>query len=125
MKATRVLIGAALLLSSGAATAQSVTDAQCLLLSNAFANGAKDPKAQKVAEASIYFYLGRIRDGATAADLKTILDEQAKAIPEATSGNLMNGCVKTVQDKLKLVESLAPPAAAAPAKEPPKKPQGR
>lgn len=124
MNPTRILISAALLLGSGAATAQSATDAQCLLLSNAFANNDKDPKAQKIAEASIYFYLGRIRDGATTADLKTMLDQQAKSIPQATAGNLMNGCAKAVQEKLQLVESLSPAAKAA-AKAPPKKPQGR
>ena len=83
MNATRILIAAVLLTSGGAATAQSATDAQCFILSNAFAAQAKEPDAQKAAEASIYFYLGRIRDTMTAAQLKPLMEADFKAIGPA------------------------------------------
>jgi hypothetical protein len=118
MNATRILIAAALLMSGGAATAQSATDAQCFILSNAFASQAKEADAQKAAEASIYFYLGRIRDGETGPQLKSLLDAQAKTITQANAATLLNACIKNVQDKQQLVQSIAPksqqPVAAPP-----------
>jgi hypothetical protein len=42
------------------ASAQVGDDVKCLLASNLFANAAKDPKARASAEASRFFYLGRI-----------------------------------------------------------------
>ena len=42
--------------------AQSANDLQCLLVSNAFAKNATDANQQKAAEASLYFYLGRVSD---------------------------------------------------------------
>ena len=117
MKVMTITIAGALLMSGGAATAQSATDIQCMLLSNVFAKNAKDPNAEKTAEAALYFYLGRVSDSATAAQLKTQLDAQGKAITDATAGNLMNNCVKAIQSKVQLLQSLAPP--------PQKKPEGR
>lgn len=109
MKSLKIAIAAALVTASGAAAAQTATDAQCLLLSNAFAKDAKDPKAQKAAEASVYFYLGRISQQETAAQLKTVLDQASKSITQANAGTLMDGCVKTLQGRLDLVQSIAAP----------------
>jgi hypothetical protein len=117
MKVITISIAAALLVSGGAATAQSASDIQCMLLSNVFAKNAKDANAQKTAEAALYFYLGRVSDSATPTQLKTQLDAQGKTITDATAGNLMNNCVKAIQSKVQLLQSLAPP--------PHKKPEGR
>lgn len=126
MKLTRIAIAAGLLATSGAAAAQSANDARCLLLSNAFAKQAKDAQAQKLAEASLYFYLGRIATGETAAKMKALFDAQTKTITDANAGNLMNECVKDFQSKMDLVGSLGtPPAGAAAPTTPPKKPEGR
>lgn len=108
MNATHTLIAAALLMSSGAAAAQSASDAQCFILSNALAQQAKNADDQKAAEVAIYFYLGRIGAQQTAAQLKTLFDAQAKTITQANAGTLMNGCIKNVQDKMQLVQSLEP-----------------
>jgi hypothetical protein len=122
MNATRTFIAAALLMTSGAAAAQSATDAQCFILSNAFTSQAKEADQQKAGEAAIYFYLGRIRDTMTGPQLKALLDTQAKTITQANAGNLLNACMKAVHDKQALVQSIAPaekPAAAKPATPPP------
>jgi hypothetical protein len=108
MIATRFLIAAALLMTGGAASAQSASDAQCFILSNALAQQAKNADDQKAAEVAIYFYLGRIGNQETAAQLKSLFDAQSKTITEANAGTLMNGCIKNVQDKMALVQSLAP-----------------
>jgi hypothetical protein len=119
MKAPRIALALALLFTSGAAAAQTASDAQCLLLSNVFAKNTKDANAQKAAEAALYFYLGRISDRASAAQLKTLLEAQAKTITDATAGNLMNACLKNLQSKVELVQSASPQQPAQ------KTPQGR
>ena len=115
MNATRILIAAALLTSSGAAAAQSATDAQCFILSNAFAAQAKDANAKDAAHASVFFYLGRIREGATGPQLKALFDAQAKTITQANAGSLLDACIKTVQTKQELIQSISPQAKPAPA----------
>jgi hypothetical protein len=122
MKFTRIALAAALLGTSGAAAAQSATDAGCILVSNAFAKNSKDANAQKAAEASLYFYLGRIPDGTSSAHLKTLFDAQAKTITETNAGPTMNKCVQAIQSKFQLLQSLSGNAPAAP---PQKKPEGR
>ena len=125
MNALRTATCAALLLIGSVASAQSVTDAQCLLLSNAFAKDAKDPNAQKAAEIAGYFYLGRVGEHASAAQLKAQLEQGAKSITDATAGPQMTACVKAIQDKVQLVQSLGPAPQAAPPTKPPANPQGR
>lgn len=121
MKAISIAVAAALLATSGAAAAQSTTDAGCILVANVFAQQSKDAQAQKLAEASFYFYLGRIADGRTAAQVKAALDARAKTLNDKNASTVMNACVKGLQDKLDLMKSIASqsaPAAAAPAKKP-------
>jgi hypothetical protein len=116
MKATHIALAAALVATSGAAGAQAATDARCVLLANVFMNQSKDADAQKLAEASLYFYLGRINPAATAQQMKTLLDQQAKTITDANAGAMMGECVKAVQAKVQLLQTLS---------EQQPKPQGR
>ncbi len=128
MKMLRIAASAALLATSGAALAQSASDAQCLLLSNAYATQAKDENGKKMAEGAFYFYLGRIGANATAAQIKALLDTQMKTLTQETAPKMMTACADAVADKFKLVDSVASPAkpAAAPAPQQQKKqPQGR
>ena len=86
---------------------------------NAFASQSKDANQQKAAEATLYFYLGRVASGTTSAQLKALLTAQAKTITDKTAGDMMNKCVDGVQSKVPLLQTLTPaPAAAAPAKKP-------
>jgi hypothetical protein len=116
MKLARIAIAAALLLTSGAATAQTATDIGCLMISNVFARDTSDANKQKLAQALSFFYLGRIGRNATPAQLKALMSQQEKTITDATAGPLMNECVKDFQSKLQQVDSLAP-------KTPPQQPQ--
>lgn len=126
MKILATALAGAFLMTSGAAVAQSATDARCIILSNVFAQQAKDENAKKAAEASLYFYLGRIGSGETAAQMKAQLEAQGKTITNANAGSLMSDCAKAVQAKLDLLDSLSPqqpkPATAQPK---PAQPQGR
>ena len=121
MKTIRLAIAATALLSLGsAAAAQSATDARCVILSNVFAKQAKDDNARKLAEASMYFYLGRIGHSSS-AQVKAQFDQQSKTISDTNAGGLMADCVKGFQDELQLVQSLAGATAASPPAKPPGK----
>lgn len=122
MKFIHIAIAGALLLSSGAAVAQNAADAGCVVVSDFFSKNAKDATQQDIAKLSIYFYLGRLSEHATAAQIKTLLDAQSKTVTDSTAGPMMTSCAKTV---VTLVQSLSPPPPAAPATPPKKKPEGR
>lgn len=122
MKMIKLAITASLLASSAAATAQSATEARCIVLANVFTNQGKDENAKRLAEAPLYFYLGRMAGQPTAAQFKAALDAQAKTLTDATAGQLMGDCVKPVRDKILLLQSIA---AQQPAAKPPANPQGR
>jgi hypothetical protein len=113
-------LAAALLATGGGAAAQSATDARCIVLSIAFANQSKDATQRKLAEDSLYFYLGRISGQPTAAQFKAALDAQSKTLTDTTADNLMGECVKAVRARVELLPTLA-----APQPKPPANPQGR
>jgi len=134
MKILAPMLAGALLLTGTAATAQSTTDAQCIILSNVFAQQGKDEQAKKAAEVAVYFYLGRVRDGTTAAQLKAVLDQASKPLTDANIGPRMNDCMKAIQGKVELLQSLSPKTAQQPGTTQPraaqpqpqqKKPEGR
>ena len=123
MKLIPIAVAAALLVSGSEAAAQSASDVQCIILSNVFAKNTKDAKAQQLAESAFYFYIGRLPDSVTAAQLKPIVEAQEKAITDATAGPAMNNCVKAIQAKVQMLQRLSPPAPAA-TTTPKKKPEG-
>jgi len=125
MKATRLAIAAVLLGASSAAAAQSANDARCILLANVFAGDAKDAKQQKIAEDTLYFYLGRIAGQPTAAQMKAAFDQQGKTITDANAGPLMNDCVKPVVAKVQVLQSLSTESKPVPQAKAPAQPQGR
>jgi hypothetical protein len=121
MKIIKLAIAASLLATGAGAAAQSATEARCIVLANVFAQQAKDENAKLLAEASLYFYLGRMTAQPTPAQMKAALDQQAKTLTDANSGQLMGDCVKPVRDKVLLLEALSPQQPA----KPPANPQGR
>ena len=119
MKALKIALAASMLASGGAATAQTASDLQCIVVSNAFAGAAKEDNAQKIAEASVYFYLGRISNSMTGPQLKALLDAQVKTLTAQTAPGVMNNCASAIQTKVNLLQSISgAPAkpAATPAK---------
>ena len=123
MKALSLAFAAALMTVGSAAAAQSTTDARCIVLASAFARQSKDATQQKLAEDSLYFYLGRVNGQPTTPQFKAALDAQSKTLTDANAGTLMGECVKAVQAKVQLLPSLAAPPT--PATKPPANPQGR
>ena len=120
MKPLSIALGAALLATSGASAAQRAGDAQCIVLASGFASHPKDANQQKIAEDSLYFYLGRVDGQPNSAQFKAALDAQAKTITDANAATLMAECVAAVKTKVELLQSIARPPAKAPAN-----PQGR
>lgn len=84
------------------------TTAGCLLVSNAFANGATEDKDKKVAEAALYFFMGRIDERTTSAQLKAQIEQQEHTITNDNAGPLMDACLKLVAAKSQLLASTAP-----------------
>lgn len=123
MRVLSIALATALLATATGGAAQTASDAQCIVVSNAFAAQAKDPKQQQIAEASVYFYLGRIGSQMTAAQLKTLLDAQAKTLTQANAGPTMSKCAAAIQAKVEMLESIGKPAKPPAAK--PAQPPGR
>jgi hypothetical protein len=122
MKVAQLALAAALLTASAAATAQSATDARCILLANAFASQSKDANQQKIAEDTLYFYLGRINGAPTAAQMKAVMDQQGKTLTNANAPTLMSECVKPVEAKVELLQAVAAQSRPAPQAQPPAQP---
>lgn len=114
MKPLSITIAATLVVTSGAAAAQSATDARCIVLATGFANHATDANQQKIAEDSLYFYLGRVGGQPNSAQFKAALDAQAKTITDANAATLMAQCVAPVKARVQLLQSLATPSRKAP-----------
>lgn len=125
MKSIHLALSAALLATSAAAAAQSANDARCIVLATAFANQSKDANQQKIAEDSLYFYLGRIAGQPTTAQMKAVMDAEAKTLNDTNAGALMGECVKAVQAKVQLLQTLAAQSPPPAPTKPPANPQGR
>lgn len=126
MNAIKIITAAALLAPAGTAVAQSQGDAKCVLVSTAFAKSSKDADSQKAAESAYYYYVGRIGDGMSAAQLKATFDAAAKTLTNENAGPTMDGCVKAIQTKMTLLQSISTPSQPTkPASPTQKKPEGR
>ena len=119
MKLLSITLAAALLATDGAAAAQSASDARCIVLATGFSKQATSANQQKIAEDTLYFYLGRVGAEMNSAQFKAALDAEAKTITDANAGTLMAECVSPVKAKVQLLQSLATPPR------PPASPQGR
>ena len=88
------------------ARAQVGNDVKCLLASNLFANSAKEPKVRASAEASKFFYLGRIHGRLDSTQLKTQVLAQQKSISTSNAGQIMNGCARQMEAAVKMVQAV-------------------
>jgi hypothetical protein len=88
------------------AHAQNVNDIRCALVSNAFAKSAKDQKAKRMAEGSLYFYFGRIAGRLNQAQLSAGFLAQQKAITRANAAQTMQTCFLNAQRSVKGVLSV-------------------
>ncbi len=113
--AARLIGMSAAMLAMGMAApldAQSVNDdVRCLLVSNAFARGEKDPAKNQIAKIAGAFYLGRLDTRLSTAELKAALLAQSKTMTPAAAGPVMNGCVRRLLQKSGAAGPANPPAA--------------
>ena len=105
---------AATAMAAPPASAQAVNDVRCLLVSNLFARAAKDPKAKAVAEASKYYYLGKLQGRVSPAQLKAQAIAQAKTVNAKDAGPFMNACAKQLQTTVQTTEAALKQAATGP-----------
>ncbi len=94
------------------ASAQPTNDVRCLLASNFFMKAAKDEKVRRLAEAAMYFYLGRIQGRLNATQLKAALAREQKALNAANAGPTMNNCTKNMQVSAELLQRIGKELAA-------------
>ena len=97
-------LGALVLLPAPAA-AQSVNDVRCLVASNIFSKVAKGDKPKALAEASLYFYLGRIDGRYDAKSLKSAVTAQQKTLNSKNANVVMAECARQLQRSSKMVEN--------------------
>jgi hypothetical protein len=126
MKLAHIAIAAALIAPAGTAAAQSQSDARCILVANAFSKNSKDANSAKAAEAASYFYLGRVSEGMSAAQLKALFEAASKGLTNENAGSTMEACVKPIQARITMLQSISQSSQAAqPASPTQKKPEGR
>lgn len=80
---------------------------RCLMLSNLYVNSAKDDQGRKAAQATRLFYLGRVDDGLTEAQLESTMLAEGKAITPATAGDEMNKCARTLEQRNAAITAIA------------------
>ena len=102
----------ALALTAVPASAQTPNDVRCLLVSNVFAKAGKAEKERKIAEATMYFYLGRIAGRFSDAQLKAAFDAQQKAIKGMNGAPIMTACARNMTTSASKVQTLSQSAAA-------------
>ena len=120
MKPLSIALATALLATSGAAAAQSANDARCIVLASGFASQSNGASQQKIAEDTLYFYLGRVGSEVSSAQFKAALDAQAKTITDANAATSMAQCVAAVKTRVQLLQSVGTPPPR-----PPANPEGR
>ena len=89
------------------AQAQTASDVRCLLASNLFAKSAKEPKTRLAAEASKFFYIGRIHGRMNVSQLRAQMVAQKKAITTTNAGPIMNSCARQMEAGVKMVQGAS------------------
>ena len=80
---------------------------RCIMLSNLYANGAKDEHLREIASDSRFFYLGRIADSMTEAQIKAAAIAEGKTISNANAGAEMNRCAEPMIARAKLMSAVS------------------
>jgi hypothetical protein len=82
------------------------TTAGCLLVSNLVAKHATEAKDRDLAQSAFYFFIGRLGDRTTPDQLKSAFQAQERLIKAATVSPLMNACLRQMQQKLQMIQSV-------------------
>ena len=107
MRRSTLLVLAAMLGSiAGPAAAQATDDVQCLMVSNFYAKSASDTNARKVAEATTYYFLGRVAGRMNEAQLRASMASQQNALKRVNMNLLMQRCARTVRVSAEQVQAL-------------------
>jgi hypothetical protein len=89
------------------AAAQTIADdVRCLVLSNAFANGAAEEAQKQAAARTLVFYLGRL-DAQAPQAVKSAM--QTVKIDEKTASADMNACSARLGNAVQTIQALGKP----------------
>lgn len=99
-----VLVGTAILPQPAAAQGRP-SDVQCLLVSNLFANGAKDLQAKQLATTSSLFYAGRVSH-LPDARIRAAIAGLPKQLDAKATGMLMNSCAQAMRASVSKLQAV-------------------
>jgi len=100
-----VIVTWAALVSAGPASAQTVSDVECLLASNLYSRAGKDDQVRKLAEANKYYYLGRVSARLSAQQIRAQMLAGSKALNPAHASKVMDACNKRMRNAAAEVEA--------------------
>ncbi len=115
MKAKLMLIPAALLAMAAAqpktaapapTPAPPPTTGGCLLVSNLVAKHATEAKDRDLAQSAFYFFAGRIDERTSPDQLKSAFQQQGRLIKASNVSALMNACLREMQPKLQMIQTV-------------------
>ncbi|MCU6454717.1 hypothetical protein LPN01_11580 [Sphingomonas sp. A2-49] len=87
------LTAAMTLAFAGTAQAQTINDeVRCVLLSNAMASGADNPRGRQIGASVGAYFMGRL-DARPPADVKAAIAGQKRKMKAAAAATAMNACV--------------------------------
>lgn len=84
------------------------SDANCLLVSNIFAQQSSDAEQKAHAMNVLFYYFGRIDSRTSEAQLKAELKQAGSVqFTNATASALMNSCVQNMQSRAQMLQSVS------------------
>jgi hypothetical protein len=106
MKYLKAILAPAILFAAPAAAQDVMSDTRCLMVSNVFSKGAKDPKAKQVAGSALLFYGGRVSN-LSSAQIQAAFAAQQKLVTPANAGSIMTACANSMQRSLQMLQNSA------------------
>lgn len=89
------------------------TDANCLLVSNIFAQQSTDATQKSRAQTVLFYYFGRLDARGSDAQLKADIKQAGTMqLNGETAASLMNSCAQNMQSRAQVLQSAATPAPA-------------
>ena len=105
----RLALSAVLLAAvASSASAQTPSDASCLLVSNIFAKQSNDPNQKARAQNVLFYYFGRLDGRYNEPQLKDALKAAGNNLLTAQSAvTLMNTCLRNMETRGKALQAIA------------------
>ena len=102
-------------LANPAWAAPNIEDMRCFMVSNAFANSAKDAKGKQVAAFVRFYSLGKIQASVAPSEMKAAIVQAGKTLTIASAPGIMTTCAANLAAAERAInavgQQLQPPKA--------------